>query len=256
MADPTRMEQARSPNRLLARLSEEDFEILSAHLEPVDLPVRRPLETRNRKIDYVYFIESGVASIVATNATDSIEVGIVGYEGMSGFALLLEAGRARHDVFMQVAGGGQRLEASTFVACLEASRSLHRALLPFVHELFMQVASTCVANGRNTIEERLARWLLMVCDRARSDHVKLTHEFLSAMLGVRRPGVTVTLDRLRGHGLLRLERGDIHILDREGLERIAGVAYRTVAMIDGADLHGAEPGWQHGPESKLQLRAL
>jgi CRP-like cAMP-binding protein len=183
-------------NRILSRLSQEEFGLLLPHLTAVDLPVRKQLESRNKPIEAVYFIEHGFASVVADGTGRSIEVGLVGREGMTGLSIILGAGRSPHETFMQAGGDGQRISSAKHRRAIEQSPALHRSLLRYCHAFMVQTAQTALANGRSKIEERLARWLLMAHDRLDGDEVPLTQEFLSVMLGMRRPGVTVALNVL------------------------------------------------------------
>jgi CRP-like cAMP-binding protein len=215
-----------SSNRILASLQRKDLAVLEPHLARVDLPLRRYLETRNRPIDFVYFIESGIASVVANGANhSSIEVGLIGCEGMSGLAVILGAGRASHATFMQVAGSGLTIRADALREAMQQSPSLQRTLLRYGHAFFIQTTYTALINGRSKVEERLARWLLMAHDRVKGNELPLTHEFLSIMLGVRRPGVTNALRTLQDAGLVDRQRGMIRIVDRQGLKKASNGAY-------------------------------
>ena len=197
----------------------------------VQLPVRKRLEVRNRRISAAYFPETGIASVVANGTTGrGVEVGIIGKEGMTGIAVIMGASRATYETFMQVGGNGRCIPSTTLRRCLEASTTLHRALLQFAHAFGIQVAQTAMTNARSKIEERLARWLLMAHDRVEGDELPLTHEFLATMLGVRRPGVTVALNRLESDGLVRRKRAAIEIVDRKGLERTSNGAYGLAEM--------------------------
>ena len=215
-----------SPNRILSRLSPADLGLLEPHLEPVDLPVHRPLEGRNRRIDYVFFIEAGFASVVANGSgKPGIEVGIIGREGMTGLAIVMGYPRASHDTYIQAAGTGQRIRAGKLREADERSNTLHRAMLRYAHAYLLQTTTTALANGRSKIEERLARWLLMADDRIDGDQLPLTHEFLSLMLGVRRSGVTTALQALGRKRLISRKRGNILILHRKGLEKLSNGTY-------------------------------
>ena len=215
-----------SPNRILSRLSPADLGLLETHLEPVDLPVHRPLEGRNRRIDFVYFIEAGFASVVANGSgKPSIEVGIIGRERMTGLAIIMGQQQAPHDTYIQVAGKGRRIRAAKLREADERSNTLHRAMLHYAHAFLLQATTTALANGRSKIEERLARWLLMAQDRVDSDQLPLTHEFLSLMLGVRRAGVTAALQALERKELISRNRGKMLILDRKGLEKQSNGTY-------------------------------
>ena len=221
---------ATSPNHILSRLTQADFGLLKPHLESVDLPVRRQLEERNKRVTHVYFMESGMASVVA-NGARNIEVGIIGREGMSGLAVVMSSdAQPANETYMQIAGTGQRMAAADLRAAIDASAGLHQVMLSYAHTFMVQTAQTALANGRSKIEERLARWLLMASDRVEGE-LPLTHEFLSVMLGVRRSGVTTALQELERTGLITHRRGFVTLLDREGLEETSNGTY-TVLKSD------------------------
>lgn len=236
----TAARQSAYGNRILAGLSPDDLTLLQPHLVPIELGLRFKLETANRPIDNVYFLEQGVASIVAQAQRGRIqaEVGIVGRDGCTGMCMLHGSDRSPNDTFMQVAGNGYSIDADRLPELLRQSRSLERRLLLFAHVQAVQTAQAVLANARGSIEQRLARWLLMSHDRLRVDRFKLTHEFLALLLGVRRPGVTIGLQRLEQQGLLQTSRGEISLLDRTGLERTAGGLY-GVAEAEYERLFGA-----------------
>ena len=213
-------------NFILKRCSESDFGLLQPHLETIRMPVRKILEARNRRIRTIYFMESGFASVVADGANrPSIEVGIIGREGMSGLAVVLGVDRPVHETFMQVAGAALCLAADSLRGAIDKSPSLHRELLKAAYAFQTQVTHTALANGRSKIEERLARWLLMADDRIDGDELPLTHEFLSLMLGVQRSGVTLAVQALEQDELIEARRGRISILDRAGLEKKSNGTY-------------------------------
>lgn len=198
---------------------------MAPHLKQVKLPLRKQLETRKRPIDYVYFMESGFASVVANGSGRTIEVGLIGREGMTGLAVIMGADRTISDTFIQNAGTGSRITTAQLRQALEKSRTLQGACLLYAHAFMTQMTYTAISNGRSKIEERLARWILMAHDRLETDELVLTHEFLSMMLGVRRAGVTVALHLLVRAGLIQAQRGIITITDRKGLEEISNGAY-------------------------------
>ena len=212
-------------NRILSRLSAEDFALLSPHLKHIDLPLRKQLETRNKAVNFVYFIESGFASVVANGSARGIEVGLIGREGMTGLAVVMGADQTPHDTFIQNAGAGLRITAEKLRQALARGSTLQRSCLLYAHAFGLQTTYTAIANGRSKIEERLARWILMARDRIDTDELALTHEFLSLMLGVRRPGVTVALHLLVTQGLIRSHRGIISVVDRKGLEETSNGTY-------------------------------
>jgi len=215
-------------NKILATLAPSDFGLLEPHLKTVDLPVRFRVEDRGAPIDHVYFVESGVVSVVANGlGKREIEVGIIGFEGMTGLSVIMGEANAANESFVQIAGSGQRISARRLRAAIGQSATLHREFLRYAHQFMIQTARTALANGRSKIEERLARWLLMAHDRIDGDEMLLTHEFLSTMLGVRRAGVTEALSLLQDAGLVRSRRGKIAILDRAGLEASSDGTYRA-----------------------------
>jgi CRP-like cAMP-binding protein len=217
---------ATTSNRILSRLSASDSALLEPYLTRIDLPVRKRLEGSGKPIEYVYFPESGFASVVADGHGDrGIEVGLIGREGMTGMAVVMGTDRTPNETFMQHAGAGRRIATANLRRAIELSRTLHQAFLLYAHAFLTQASYTAMANGRSKIEERLARWLLMAQDRVSGNRLNLTHEFLSLMLGVRRPGVTVAISLLQKAELIKASRGVIAIIDREGLERISNGAY-------------------------------
>jgi len=216
--------QAKS--ELLRRMSADDFALLKPHLERVFLELRAPLETAGRKIEAVYFLESGLASVVAkTSTTTEAEVGIIGFEGMTGSSLIMGDDQANFDCYIQSTSEAVRIHAGPFVEALEASSTLRPFLLRYVQYLHVQTSYTASVNARQSLEVRLARWLLMCSDRTVGDRLVITHEFLSIMLGVRRPGVTVGLQMIESYGYIRARRGEITIRDRDGLLKLARGSY-------------------------------
>ena len=220
-----------SSNKLLSRLSRADLRLLEPHLEAVELPVRTQLEARNKRVRHVYFLDKGMASVVA-NGQHEIEVGIIGREGMSGLSVVLDAdrnNRAVHETFMQIGGSSQRLSADPLREAMAASGTMQQVFLRYAHAFLIQATQTALANGRSKIEERLARWLLLAADRMDGNALALTHEFLAMMLGVRRAGVTIALQGLERVGLIAYRRGVITILDREALEKSSNGTYLPLA---------------------------
>jgi CRP-like cAMP-binding protein len=195
-----------SKNRILAGLSTADTALLNPDLELVTLKLRQVLEVPNKPIQHGYFIEDGLASIIAANKRKRLEVGLIGCEGVTGIPIVLGNDKSPNETFIQVAGTGHRIAADKLRKAIGRSPTLQSALLGFAHSFLNQTAGTALSNGTATLEERLARWLLMANDRLRGDEVPLTHEFLSLMLGVRRAGVTVALHYLEQRALVRLSR--------------------------------------------------
>jgi CRP-like cAMP-binding protein len=213
-------------NKILATLASEDLDRLSPYLEPVDLPLRKVLEIRNRRVENVVFITEGLASVVITGGSQhTVEVGIIGNEGMTGIPLLMAAELSPQEVFMQAPGNGLRIGAEQLKKAIKTSQPLWAHLLRHAHVFQVQTSFTALANARYKLEERLARWLLMADDRSSRTEMRLTHEFLALMLGVRRPGVTVALNLFEERGLITRQRGAIAITDRAGLEEASNGSY-------------------------------
>jgi len=209
-------------NHILSCLSTADCDLIKKHLEPVDMPRLHVVETANRPITHVYFPVDGIVSVVANGPRDQrIEVGILGRDGVSGQSVILGNDRSPNSVFMQIGGTGFRIEAAHLRAAMLESRSLHQALLAYAQSFAAQASYTALANGRATLDARLARWLLMAHDRLEGDRVALTHELLSIMLGVQRPGVTPALKKMELAGNIETQRSVIVVKDRQGLKRAA-----------------------------------
>lgn len=232
--DPTDL--SHSSNKLLTGLSAADIALIQPLLTWSELPARTVIETKDRPIERVHFLESGILSIIASAAGDrQVEIGIVGCEGMSGLACILGAGQSPNMAIMQLSGSSLSIACADFRQVLEKSRSLRLRFNQFVHVFFIQVSQTALATGKANVEQRLARWLLMAYDRGESESLPLTHEFLSVMLGVRRAGVTVALHSLEGEGLIRATRGVITITDVEALiaytDGLYGIAEREYERL-------------------------
>lgn len=184
------------------------------------------LEKPGHKIENVFFPESGIVSIVATQPNDTrVEVGLVGREGMTGIAVLLGNHQSPNMTYIQMAGAGQRIPADTLRAAMARNVTMQAVLLKYVQAFLIQVSHTAICNAQSRLDERLARWILMAHDRGAGATILLTHEFLSLMLGVRRAGVTEALHSLITQGLIKAARGAITVLDRAGLEASAGHSY-------------------------------
>ena len=226
----THIVQSSVHNRLLQSLDAHDFAALAPHLQRVELPRLMVLTTAGQVPTHAYFFESGRASIIAkTREEIKTEVGVVGRDGMVEVGLLLDAGHAPFDTFMQIGGDGLCLPAEVLTDLVDTRPTLRRRMLRYAQGTFVQVAYAAMANATHSVEERLARLLLMSADRLESTQVPLTHELLSLMLAVRRPSVTVALHVLEGEHWIRSTRGLVTIIDRTSMEEFASDIYRTPA---------------------------
>ncbi len=226
------MAQASRPavrNRLLSALPSDNLAQLLPRMLAVDLPLRKTLLVPNERIEAVYFIESGWASVVAPLSDGmQAEVGLVGREGMVGLPLFGGVETAFAETYMQAGGTGLQMEATAFQREANNNADLRRQLFRYNEAMHAQTAQTAACNGRHDLEQRLARWLLMAHDRTDGDELLITQEFLSLMLCVYRPSVTVVAGVLQRAGIIRYSKGNITILDRDALEATACDCYRTV----------------------------
>jgi CRP-like cAMP-binding protein len=227
-------------NRLLRLLSAKDYRRLRPHLRRIPLGYRQSLYRARQPLGFVYFIETGVGSLVNTMANGrAAEVGTIGNEGVVGLPLLLGADRAPTSVYVQVPGAGLRMKAAVFAKELAGSASMRAVMHRYAHALFNQVAQSAACNHFHSIEQRCCRWMLMTRDRMQSDEFLLTQEFLAMMLGVQRTGVSAAAGGLQKKGLVRYRRGIVTILDRPGLKRLAcecyGISKREFDHLLGGD---------------------
>lgn len=213
-------------NVLLRRLPSEDLALLEPHLEPFRLGRHAPLFARGEPVGHVFFPDRGVASTVMVSPEGQrVEAGVVGFEGFTPTGVVMGADTLPFDGNMQMGGEGHRIAIAPLRAATAESAGLRDLLIRFAYVFSVQLGSTALSNAVHTVDERLARWLLMCHDRADGDELELTHDFMSLMLAVRRPSVTTALHVLEGNGYIRAERGLLTIRDRAGLESFAGDAY-------------------------------
>ena len=212
-------------NRLLAALPAPDYEAFKAEMEPVSLTRGDVLVEPDQPFTHAVFVETGVISAVSRGENRRIEIGLVGSDGLVGAALALGVDRTPHESIVQIEGEALRLPSAAFSALLDRHPATRTVLLRYAHLFGLQTAQTALSNGSYSLEERLARWLLMCHDRVKGDEFPITHEFMAFMLGVRRPGVTTTVHVLEGSGMIRARRSRIQILDRAKLEAAAGDSY-------------------------------
>jgi CRP-like cAMP-binding protein len=227
------------PNSLLAALPRKSYQQLLPALSPVMLVFGEVLYEPGKPIREVYFPgECLVSLLTPVDGHLALEVGLVGREGMVGIPLALGIDASAVRALVQGAGPALKMGAARFRTELRASPPLQRELYRYVHALMAQISQTAACNRFHVVEARLARWLLMTRDRVRSGEFRMTQEFLSHMLGVRRVGVTEAASALQRHKLIEYSRGNIRILDHRGLEAACCSCYAIVKdMHDPAPAH-------------------
>lgn len=216
-------------NRLLAALPSQDYQRLRPHLELVSFAPQQVLYEAGEPIDYVYFPHRSAISLINIMEDGStIEVGLVGREGMVGIPAILDESSKVHRAYVQIADSAMRIRAEVLRAEFNRGGALQSLLLRYVQALLTQVSQSAACNRFHTIEERLSRQLLMVQDALESSEFPLTQEALAQMLGARRSGVTVAAGALNQAGMIWYSRGKITILHREGLEATSCECYRVI----------------------------
>ena len=219
--------RAPASNRLLAALPAKDRKALMARCDEVDLAFGQVLDEPGHRIGYVYFPTDSYVSLVTQAAREaSLEVGLVGDEGMHGVSLVLGIDVSPLRALVQGAGPALRLSASAFRSECATRPALQQALNRYLYVLMSQLAQSAACTRYHLIEARLARWLLMTQDRAHADTFDVTHEFLAWMLGVRRVGVTGAASTLQRRHLITYSRGTVTVLNRRGLEAASCTCYQ------------------------------
>jgi CRP-like cAMP-binding protein len=216
-------------NHILSSLPPEDYQRLAPHFETQEAPRGQVLYQAEQHMDYGYFPLNAMISLISRTADgESVEVGIVGYEGFVGVSFLLGVDRSPFEQMVQIPDGAVRVRSKVLLEEFGRGGAFQALTLRYVQSLVLQTSQIAACNRLHSLSERLARWLLMSEDRCRCSDLPLTQEFLSLMLGVRRPGVTETAVVLQAQGLISYMRGHITIMDRAGLEEAACDCYRIV----------------------------
>jgi CRP-like cAMP-binding protein len=214
-------------NRILAALPKAEITRLTPHLSPVTLKQGHPLV--DGQATFAYFLEHGIASTVVTlQDGETVEVGLVGIDGVVGLNIVLGTPPPPGRTFIQIEGSGFRIKAQALKDEFERTGELQRRVHKYIQAFFVQAAQTAACNRLHTIEGRLARWLLSCRDRMETDELRLTHNFLAQMLGAPRSTVTLAAGLLQRAGLIDYSRGRVKIRNRAELQETACECYRIV----------------------------
>ncbi len=216
-------------NRILAALPSVLFQTLSPKFERIPLVFGEDIYKPGEIIKTIYFPESGIISLLSgVEENSTLEVGIVGNEGIVGIPAYLGVPTANNYALVQGVGYALIIPAEEFIAECKINSELSRLLNLYVNSLITQISQSAACNRFHSIEERLARWLLMTHDRMQTDEFRITQEFLSNMLGVRREAVNKSASHFQELNLIQYSRGDLSILDRKGLEEISCTCYKII----------------------------
>ena len=221
-------------NLVLLSIPDEDFDRIRPDLEFVTLPQHMTLQEPNHKLEFAYFLNTGMTSLVFTTRTgESVEVGVVGNEGFTPIPIVGGLTRSPHRAVMQVGGEGFRLSVDVLEAALTASPRFQAILNRYATVHGLQVAQTAGCNRLHDLEQRLARWLLLTQDRVGSGLLRITHEFLATMLGTDRPSVSLAAGALQRKRIIEYTHGSVRVLNRKKLESSACECYGVIQQFNG-----------------------
>jgi CRP-like cAMP-binding protein len=217
-------------NKLLRALPADDFQRIRPLLEAVPLKVRRIVHHARLPIEHVYFVESGLISVVANtdDENNGVEAWLIGSEGAAGIPVVLGAESSPHRRMVQAEGSALRMRSADLRTAMDEVAALRAVLLRYVNGVLVQASQSGACNARHSVEQRLARWLLMAHDRLERRDLPLTHDIVAKMLGVRRATVTQVIKELEATGAIRGARGHVDVLDRPRLEALACQCYQII----------------------------
>jgi CRP-like cAMP-binding protein len=233
----------KTSNRILNALTSPEYDSLSPHLDPINLSTGEVLYHPEQPITHVYFPNRGTVSLVSMFEDGaSVEVGMVGNEGMFGVCVFLGSVSTPIEAVVQLPGDGMRMRADVLKREFQKGGQLQDLLLRYTQLFITQIAQTAACNRVHAVEGRLAKWLLMCQDRANSKDLALTHEFIATMLGARRAGISEAANQLRSEGLINYRRGHVTVTDRDGLEAASCECYPLMKkefgrLVGGNGLH-------------------
>ena len=216
-------------NGILGALSGSVLDQFSSKLRPVKLEFGDVIYQPNQPVDFAYFLTAGVISLLAAfDDGSTVEAGVIGSEGVLGTWIVMGAETTPHQALVQSPGHALKLAVSDLRALVQNDGQLLDNMLRYTNALFTQVAQTAACNRVHKLEQRLARWLLLTHDRVVGDEFRLTQDFISRMLAVRRAGVSAAANSLRQMRAIDYQRGTVIVLDRKALENASCECYRVV----------------------------
>lgn len=221
-------------NQILLGLVDEEFQMLRQGLQHVELPQRAVLHEAKQKLESVYFLNSGMVSLVfRTKSGESVEVGVLGSEGFTPIPVAAGLRSSPHQAIMQIGGDGFQISVTAMERVLASAPGLQAALNRYAALHGMQVAQTAGCNRLHGLEQRLSRWLLLTQDRVGSGLLRITHDFLATMLGTDRPSVTLAARALQNRKIIEYTHGAVKVLNRKKLEGAACECYSTIQQFTG-----------------------
>lgn len=216
-------------NRILLSIPDDEFNAMRGELQHVELPHHTVLHEPRQKIEFVYFLNEGMVSLVfKTREGESVEVGVVGKEGFVPLPVIAGLRSSPHQAIMQISGNGFRVPVESLQTQLETSPRLQAAMNKYSTVHSLQVAQTAGCNRLHDLEQRLSRWLLLTQDRVGEGLLRITHEFLAMMLGTDRPSVTLAAGALQKKKIIEYTHGSVRVLNRKKLESSACECYSVI----------------------------
>jgi CRP-like cAMP-binding protein len=216
-------------NCILESLPPPDFDYVRPLLEPVTLRERSVLQEPNKRVEYVSFVETGIISLMTIATGSILETAMVGSHGFAPVSVVLGARISEHRSTVLISGTALRIRCDDLERAMHERPQFRQRLLRYVQSLMIHGSQMALCGVRHQLEQRLACWLCLACDALEGDILPITHDHLSTILGLRRAGITETLNRFEEQGLVRKMRGVLQIRDRGLLERKACCCYRTIA---------------------------
>jgi CRP-like cAMP-binding protein len=220
-------------NNLLLSLPDHEFEQVRGPLEFLDLPDHLNLHQPGEDVQYAYFPNRGMISlVVATEDGRAVEVGVAGREGFSGAALAVGLRTSSVREVVQISGDGFRIGAAAVEKLMRNAPEMRMTMGRYAVILGMQISQTAACNRLHSVEQRLARWLLVTRDRVESAFLPITHDFLATMLGTDRPTVSLAASTMQKKGILEYKRGAVKIVDRKKLQECACECYQVIQQFN------------------------